>query len=251
MRHRTFVMLGIALGLAGVVHAQELRTPLRERDAATQLRQERTALRPSTKGAQTDQSLDRPIAACLILGNREEVAMAKFAQERAQNEQVKQFAKKMGEAHQQAAAKLEKFAPQGVSLTLNGQDGTSTDRSATNRTGVDRTAATQPGRINATDDSGDTQHQMLEMQKTIAQECLNLTQRELSEKEGAKFDQCYMAQQIGAHIGMLAKLTGSEQFASAELQPVIEQQQQTVQQHLQMAKQIMQQLESESNTTRQ
>lgn len=92
--------------------------------------------------------------------------------------------------------------------------------------------------------------QMLAMQKDIAQKCLALTKRELSEKEGQKFDQCFMAQQIGAHIGMMAKLEGSGSYASAEMQQVIDQQKQTTQQHLQMAKQIMQQLEGSTATAR-
>jgi hypothetical protein len=91
---------------------------------------------------------------------------------------------------------------------------------------------------------------MLAMQKDIAQKCLALTQRELGEYDGAKFDQAYIGQQCGAHIGMLAKLTGSEQYASGELQPVLAQQQQTVEQHLQHAKQVMQQLEGRPETAR-
>ena len=263
MRHRIVATLGIALCVTGVVIAQELGTQPQDRDTTTQPARERTALRVPTDGTQTSKNLDAPIAACLILGNQEEMTLAKFAQQRSQNEQVKQFAQKMAQAHQQATSQLEKFAPQGVSLTLNGDDRSGTTRSGDVRTGTTRsgddrsgttqprTAVNQPGRTNSDSNTGDMHHQMLEMQKAIAQECLNLTQRELSEKEGVKFDQCFMAQQIGAHIGMLAKLTGSEQYASAELQQVVEKQRQTAQQHLQMAKQIMQQLESEASTTRQ
>lgn len=243
MRHRIVATFGIALCVTGVVIAQEIRTQQpQDRDTATQPDRERTALRVPTEGTQT-KNLDAPIAACLILGNQEEVTLAKFAQQRAQNEQVKRFAQKMAQDHQQATSQLEKFSPQGVALTLNGDD-----RSGINQP---RTAVNQPGRTNSASSTGDMKQEMFEMQKAIAQECLNLTQRELSEKEGAKFDQCFMAQQIGAHIGMLAKLTGSEPFASAELQQVVEQQRQTTEQHLQMAKQIMQQLESETNTNRQ
>jgi predicted outer membrane protein len=252
MRQHTFTIALLALCVAVTAVAQEQQAAQRERDATDQnQRRERTALRVSPDGTDAAQSLDQGIAACLILGNNEEVALARFAQERTQNPEVKQFVEQMIEQHQQAASQLEKFAPQNVSLELDAQatdDRTRpapADRTARNADRQDRNATARTG-----EGHDELKQQMLAMQKDIAQKCLALTQRELSEHEGAKFDKCYIGQQIGAHIGMLAKLSGSEQYASSELQSVLAQQQQTVEQHLQHAKQIMQQLETRPETAR-
>lgn len=251
MRHSIVPLLAFAVSFAGTAVAQELRSPLQQREDANQTqREDRTALRVPTEGSQEEKGLNGPIAACLILGSQEEVALAQFAQQRAQNPQVKRFAQKMVQDHQSAISQLQSFAPQGVSLKLDGQGQTQPGQRQPQTQFEDRTTTNDANRNDGATAGGDMKHQMLAMQKDIAQKCLALTQRELSEKEGEKFDQCFMAQQIGAHIGMLAKLEGSDSYASAELQQVIEQQQQTVQQHLQQAKQIMQQLEGETATAR-
>ncbi|MEX2168666.1 MAG: DUF4142 domain-containing protein [Pirellulales bacterium] len=260
MRHRTVSMLLVAVSMAGLARAQE------ERDAAAQPQQprERTALRvdPSQAG---ENSLDKSIAACLILGNHEQVALAEFAQSRAQNEQVKEFAQMMIKDHQKAISQLEQFAPQQVSLKLEAQaneagtrgrtrvarpeqDQAQPQEQATRRDPQFQGRTTTDQTVEAGGQQGDVMKQALKMQKEIAQQCLALTQRELSEHEGQKFDQAFVGQQIGAHIGMLAKLSGSDQFASAELQQVLQQQQETTQQHLQHAKQVMQELEGQSQT---
>lgn len=253
MRHSLVSMAFVAM-FAAVAVAQEVRTPQRERDEAAQpqRRQERTAQRVDPSADSGENNLDKPIATCLILGSAEEVALAEFAQSRIQNEQVKQFAEQMIKDHQQAITQLKQFAPQQVSLKLDGEASaesqtrkrdTAQNRAA-EREGQDRKQADPTAQAGGQHD--ELMQQALQMQKAIAQECLNLTQRELSEKEGAKFDQCYIGQQIVAHVGMLAKLSGSEQFASAELQPVLQQQRQTVEQHLEHAKKLAQQLEGES-----
>ena len=255
MRHSLVSMALVAM-FAAVAVAQEVRAPQKERDDAAQPqpRQEQTAQRVDPSAESGENNLDKPIAACLILGSAEEVALAEFAESRIQNEQVKQFAQQMIKEHQQAITQLKQFAPQKVSLKLDGEASRETQtrprdaaqNRATEREGQDRTKSDQTAQAGGQHD--ELLQQALQMQRAIAQECLNLTQQELSEKEGPKFDQCYIGQQIGAHVGMLAKLTGSEQFASAELQPVLQQQRQTVEQHLQHAKKLAQQLEGESQT---
>jgi predicted outer membrane protein len=250
MRHA--ILATAVLTLCSATAAQE-RAAQPDRDATRQLpRQERTALRVSPDGAETASGFDGPIAACLILGNREEIALAQFAQQRAQSPEVKEFAQQLIQDHQQAISQLEKFAPQDVSLELDGQ-------ATENRARPDRTArnveieADRPQR-DATARTGeshaDMQRQMLAMQKDIAQRCLALTQRELSEWEGARFDQAFVGQQTGAHIGMLAKLAGTEPYASSELQSVLAKQQQAAEQHLQHAKQLMRQLDGRPETAR-
>ena len=80
--------------------------------------------------------------------------------------------------------------------------------------------------------------QMLAMQRSITQQCLQLTQHELGEKQGAEFDRCYIVQQVIAHTQMLAKLKGSEQFASGQLRSFIQEATGTVEMHHQHAKEL-------------
>jgi hypothetical protein len=68
--------------------------------------------------------------------------------------------------------------------------------------------------------------------------------RELGEKHGAEFDNCYVGQQIGAHMEMLDKIRVLRQYASPQLQQVLAQGEQTTQQHLDQFKHLMKSLES-------
>ncbi len=61
------------------------------------------------------QQIDAEIASCLILANQNEVALAKIAQEKSQNDEVKQFAKKLEEDHTQLITTLSKFTSQNYS----------------------------------------------------------------------------------------------------------------------------------------
>lgn len=164
--------------------------------------------------------LSQQIASCLVLGNQEEVALAEIAQKHAEHPEVKKFAAHMIEQHQQAVTKLEQAVPQVAGLTLGATEG--------------RTP--QNGQA-------DGQSPELQLAKAIKQQCLELTQQEMGGKQGAEFDKCYIGQQIGAHVGMLAQLRGSKNFANPQLQAVISEGEQMATKHLEQAKKIMAQLE--------
>jgi predicted outer membrane protein len=181
----------------------------------------------------------------MLLGNQEEVALAQFAQQRSQNEQVRKFAEQMIEHHQQAISKIEQASPETASLNLQLQapaEGRAT--ASTSATGVRQASAEEPAASTNSANAGHDQRGV-QMAQQIKQECLNLTQQELAQKQGVEFDKAYMGQQVGAHIGMLAELRGSKNFASAQLQPVIQEGEQMAQQHLAEAKQIMSQLKDQ------
>jgi putative membrane protein len=176
--------------------------------------------------------LDQPIAACLLLGNQEEIALARFAQEHAKSDDVKEFAKMMDEDHRKAVEKLRQIAPQLASVGENLEAGR-------NAQGANQNANVQGA-------GADMFSQVLALQESVAQQCLTLTQRELGEKDGNEFDRCYIGQQMGAHLGMLAKLKGSEQFASPQLKSFIQEATKTVQKHFDKTKEIAKTLESEA-----
>jgi predicted outer membrane protein len=148
-----------------------------------------------------------------------------LAQQQSQNEEVKKFAAHMIEQHRQAVAKIQQAVPQvaGVSLTDA------------------QTPGTPPTSSESTE---------LQMAKAVKQQCLQLTKQDLSEKQGADFDKCYIGQQIGAHIGMLAELRGSKNFANPQLQQVIQEGEKMAEMHLAEAKRIIQKLDKPESTAR-
>jgi len=204
-------------------------------------------VRTATAGA--EDNLDQKIATCLVLGNQGEVALAQFAQQRSQNEQVRKFAQQIIEHHQQAISKIEQAAPGVVGLNLQLRSGVEGAAAASpNPTGVRPASAEEPVASTASTANAGHDQRGVQLAQAVKQECLNLTQQELAQKQGVEFDKAYIGQQVGAHIGMLAELRGSKSFASAQLQPVIAEGEQMTQKHLAEAKQIMSQLKDQQGS---
>jgi putative membrane protein len=234
---RSFALACAALAMMVVpTHAQNV-----ENGAAVQSRQpaatgQYAQQQPSGQSAASG-DLNQAIAGCLLLGNQEEIAIAEFAESRAQDPQVKQFAQLMVDDHEKAVAKLTQVAPQLAqqAAAIRGQSA-----SAANGAGQQQTTSAGQGAANP----------MFALQQRATQECLALTQKELGQKQGAEFDQCYVGSQVGAHIGMLAKLRASQQFATGELKQIIQEAEPTVQKHLDHAKKLAEQVKN-ANTPRQ
>jgi predicted outer membrane protein len=188
-------------------------------------------------GASAAAPVDQAIAACLLLGNHEEIALGRFAQEHAKSDEVKQFAKMMEQDHRKAVEKLHQIAPQLAAVGENLEAGREVQPTNAQASPLVGQAAGAEGALFS---------QMVALNERVAQECLTLTTKELANKEGAEFDRCYIGQQIGAHLGMLAKLKGSEQFASPQLQAFIQEATKTVQKHFDHAKEIAKTLESDA-----
>jgi predicted outer membrane protein len=86
------------------------------------------------------------------------------------------------------------------------------------------------------------------MEREAKQQCLEMTQRELSEKRGSEFDHAYLGQQMVGHVQMVASLKAAERHASPELQRVIAEQRRTAEQHLEHVKHLKEsQLSSSGN----
>jgi predicted outer membrane protein len=84
---------------------------------------------------------------------------------------------------------------------------------------------------------------MMKIKEEIAQQCLASAQRELEQKSGKEFDQCFMGLQIAAHMKMADSLTVFQRHASGELKTTLGEGLQTTQQHLAKAKEIMKALD--------
>jgi predicted outer membrane protein len=90
--------------------------------------------------------------------------------------------------------------------------------------------------------SDDVLQQLLQFNQQAAGQCLMLTREALEKHSGADFDQAYLGAQVGAHIGMLAKLRAAEGYTNGEFRELVTQGLKTTEEHLQHAEQLLQEL---------
>jgi predicted outer membrane protein len=217
----------------------------------------------TTSGAQ-GQELDRYLANCLLIKNQGEVKINQFAQQHAQNPEVKEFAQQMVKDHQQFVGQLQKLAAAEGAPTLGATPSSDFERSTTDTTtlpgspgarakvsATDSTTAT-PSTTNESSSTTDRStgaasgalSQLVEIDRKINDKVGQATQEELQQKSGAEFDECYLGAQIGAHIHMQAALEVLAQESQGQLKQVAEQARPIVQEHLDRAKELAKQMKS-------
>jgi len=230
------------------------------------------------------QTADQAIANCIAIGNQEEIALARFAQNKAENKDVKEFAQMMIKDHQNFLQKLQRYAPQASQegfLTDRGDDrgnaGNNQRRSegATQAGGANRQAtgqvqqtagtnnqnqnANQNQNQNAASQTGQQgqgqqgqqgQHQVdiVQLHKEIAEECLSEAKQRLNKKDGQEFDEAFMGLQMAQHGAMKAKLTVFQRHAAGELGQILSEGLQTTEKHMQRAEEILKKLDNSSSS---
>jgi predicted outer membrane protein len=266
----TLACCSMAVGQVSQQPTDQTRRAERVEERRDQFSQNREARQQNRDTRQADQAiqgrqlsannqaggLDQFIATCLLIGNQEEVALAQLAADRAENENVKQFAQTLVADHQKAIQKLQQHAKPGMSLEGAGtitatsaapsaQPGTlPSNQIASNDSPTARQFTANRVDIDRDPMAGGALDQVMKMNQQAAQECLSMTKSMMQEKQGADFDKAFTGSQIGAHVGMLAKLKASQSHASPELASIIQESQQIVQSHLEQAKQLCEELES-------
>jgi putative membrane protein len=180
---------------------------------AVQPAQGQPAAQPAQGQGQSAKS-DQEIAACLYLEASNEIEIAKFAQQKATNQEVRQFAEQMVREHSPGAQKMQQLAGNLVA-----------DRGGQNT-----------GR-------GDGGLNWIAVKKEIGQQCLQSTKQELSQKSEKEFDQCFMTQQAMAHHHVVDALKVLRNHASQQLQQTIDQELQMAQHHLHQAKELVKKLD--------
>jgi predicted outer membrane protein len=215
------------------------------------------------RAGRSGHNLDHYITDCLINGNQEEIALARIAQQRATDPQVKQFAQEMIRVHSMFLNKLQADSGRASGSTSEqpGRDQQLGNQERTNPSGGTQNSGQQPavggpgvdvnvagaqvtvGRNDGGRMGHDAARQFLQVEKEVQQQCLQSKTRELSQKEGAQFDRCYMNSQVGAHMKMADELTVYSRKVSSNLQSTLQEGLQTTQQHLAHAKQIAERLD--------
>lgn len=214
-----------------------------------------TANRPEGAPAQMT---DRQIANWLALCNQEEVEMGKLASSKAKHEKVREFADHMVKGHSELLTQLQQFGATTIALR---QDRDASDAKvaapaapADNADRDDRVA--QPNRPQAqTRTAGNAQGGLdyQQVARQIAQQCLASAEKAWNEKSEDKAEECdmgFVGQQIVAHEQMLSTQKVLKQYASPELQVVIDKGIQSTEDHLAQAKDLIHQLDKESKDSK-
>jgi predicted outer membrane protein len=186
-------------------------------------------------------SADSQLAGCLIVDNQGEIALGKLAEQKSQNNDVKQFAQKMVQEHGQFMQKLEQFAAAGNqtdNMTAGQLPAVAVQQQAAGMTDRGLTGAT-------TQPMGGQGLNFVQLKQQIGQKCLQMTQRDLEQKDAAQFDKCYIGQQIGAHVEVLATLEVFRNQASPELAAVLDKGIETTKTHLEHAQQLAKSLDQQ------
>ncbi len=240
---KTFLSIASAALATSVLLAQEppARQPGTQQPPTTQEPRDRTMPDTGTKTQQAATNADSVLVTWLIVDNENAVALARIAQQRAQSPEVKQFAQRMIDDHNQILQKLHQCRP----TNGNGSRlGTGTGPGTGTGTGVGRdpkgeypgTRETMPRDASGVLSSGPLDHEKLV--RDLGRKCLESHTRLLQEKQGAEFDRCFMGMQVGAHIKAVDTLEVFQSYASPALRPTLEEGLRTVQMHLQDAKDL-------------
>jgi predicted outer membrane protein len=258
--------------------AQEVKQRQRQAEQADPSRQIQT----DRVTNQSPSANDAILANCLIIDNSAEVVLAQLALQRAQNAQVKEFAKQTIQDHGEFVKALQRFAGQtraGESGLRQGDDrsdatqprregaqpqreGTELprDRIPTPETNPRSTAANRPDAERPSQPGtparsapgeqpaagGRTTGVSLDLvglKRELSEKCVQTARRELEGKTGAEFDKCYANMQVWSHLHAIDTMEVYQNYASPELRQVVSQGTQIAKKHLQSAKELAKQLD--------
>ena len=202
---------------------------------------------------------DQSLATCVAIGNQEEIAIAKFAEQKAQSQEVKDFARMLVKDHQAFLQKLQRYAPEAT------REGYLMDEDQTTANANQRANQNQPQRPQVIQQTAGTREQaagtrenaenrldFVALHRELAENCIRQAKEGLSKKDSAKFDECFVGHQIAKHEEMKSKLTVFERHASSDLKQIFAEGRQTTEQHLKKAEDLMKKLaDSDANRNKQ
>src|SRR5438876_2744783 len=140
------------------------------------------------QSGQRASSADQQIAACVYGACSHEIEIAKWAESRLQSEEAREFAQRMVREHTPGCQAMQQLAGNLVSSApASGQ------------------ATTQPGSGNL---------DWISIHKQIGEQCLASLKQELGAKQGIELDKCFLGEQIGEHLKVVASLKVLRNYAS-------------------------------------
>ncbi len=228
----------ILASLAGVSTAQAQTTSTQQATA--------TSASARQQGAVT---VKQALVEKLKKSNEAEIELAKLAQQRSDNDEVKQLAKMMVEDHQALNEQLKKFDTLSDSSNSTSTTGaaiesrnSATDRQNQNRGGVVSTAQ----RDAAEGRSAMVPKELCEISKKACENALAMTKEMLNEYKGQDFNMAYLGQQCVAHTMMLAELKAIQSVGPEEFKPFTQSAISKTESHVEKLKELAKKLEGDS-----
>ncbi|HTU24611.1 MAG TPA: DUF4142 domain-containing protein [Pirellulales bacterium] len=179
-----------------------------------------TVNRPVGEATTPVQRRDQQIADWLVACNQNETALAHFAASKTENKQVRDFAEKLQHDHSQGLPKLERFASRmpaaapAAAATPGARQG-----------GVEVVAPFVDVNVGGTAQPGTNDQMGLNyaaVMRQIGQQCLNSTEKEWEQKNAHERDMAFVGTQIAMHQHLIATEEVLRQYASPDLQAVID-----------------------------
>lgn len=233
----------IALLSTAVLHAQ-VDQPTGQKPGAAPAAKESTSR--SQRGSA---ERDAVLSAWLLVGNNNEISLSRIALEKAQSEEVKQFAKQMIDEHGKFAQKLEPFAKSIAKSDHQKGDRDARDAGADDRDdGADRRRPADADVARRSSSMETFDHASLI--RDLGKKCLATETKMLNEKTGAEFDHLYAQMQVAAHVKCADMLEVFGTYASEGLRPTLSEGHKTVLAHLEVAKNLCKQAEKAVNTAK-
>lgn len=190
---------------------------------------------------------EHALAACIAIANQEEVAIAKIAEDKAKSKEVKDYAKMIADDHQAFLKKLERFAPEAQQPLQAASSSQQRVQPAggTAQAQPQQAQPAQPGQPiqQVAGQAGGQQLDVIQLHREVAQQCLADAKKKMSDKDGEKFDICFIGHQIAKHEEMKTKLTVFQRHASGEFAQLLASGIETTDSHLKKAEQIMKDLD--------
>jgi predicted outer membrane protein len=260
---------GLVLSSAAFAAAQQQpandAAPPREQTPRTERRTEdRTGTADEVRGNQSDESrLTDYFADQLMLANQSEIELSQIAAQKSTNQEVKQFAEKLIQEHQQLDEKLKQLAPEaaarfadrpraGGRLADRLTDRLDAERSA-DRPASDRPANDRPAQIRTAARDAAAHDALTKLCMINHKACENhrqMSKQMLESYQGQDFDMAFLGMQIGQHAWLLSELKALDGVGTPEFQELVVQARQNVEQHLQHAKTLSKKFEDDRRAPR-
>ncbi len=225
-----------ALGSVPSATAQQSQIDRTDRSAATN--QTRGTDQAGRHDATQEQGtpLAEALAQKLNKANKGEIELAKLAQQKSDEPEIKQLTETIISDHSQLNKQLEQFC-QSNSTDRSAKSSTenSTEkRSSTTEAKSDRTAASSVNRS----DSPMVPRELCQLMEKACDNSLQMTKQMLEQYDGQDFTMAYLGQQIVAHTMMLAELKAIESDGPESLHSIAQAAIKKTENHLEKAKQL-------------
>jgi predicted outer membrane protein len=238
-----------------------------DKDTARQ-DQKQTQIQPSGQQSRGNQEVQRHLIELLRADNQAEVTIARLGSEKASRAEVKQYAQKLVDSHQQLLQKLQRSGQQASAsgqsdLNKAGQQADAqrndpsdaTARASSGARGADAQGSAQATAKIDADTSSDTSNvygmargesgaafgaadQLARIHQEVCQKKAESIREQLSQKQGTEFDKAFLGSQIMMHQGMIDKLEVYQRHVDSQTAGILRQAQQEARDHLQQAKSL-------------